>query len=36
VILPAVNVEALSEHLAEISRCVSPGAVAVLVLDGAG
>jgi hypothetical protein len=34
--MPAVNVEAMSEHLAEISRCVSPGAVAVLVLDGAG
>ena len=26
----------MSEHLAEISRCVSLGAIAVLVLDGAG
>jgi hypothetical protein len=36
VIMPAVNVEAMNEHLAEISRCVSLGAIAVLVLDGAG
>ena len=34
--MPAVNVDAMSEHLAEISRCVSLGAIAVLVLDGAG
>ena len=26
----------MNEHLAEISRCVSPGAIAVLVLDRAG
>ena len=36
VIMPEVNVEAMNEHLAEISRCVSAGAVTVLVLDGAG
>jgi hypothetical protein len=36
VIMPAVNVEAMNEHLAEISRCVSVGAIALLVLDGAG
>lgn len=36
VIMPHVNVEAMSEHLAEISQCVSLGAIAVLVLDGAG
>jgi hypothetical protein len=36
VIMPEVNVEAMNEHLAEISRCVSAGAIAVLVLDGAG
>jgi DDE superfamily endonuclease len=36
VIMPEVNVEAMNEHLAEISRCVSVGAIAVLVLDGAG
>ena len=26
----------MNEHLAEISRCVSVGAIALLVLDGAG
>jgi DDE superfamily endonuclease len=36
VIMPAVNVEAMNEHLVEISRCVSVGAIALLVLDGAG
>src|SRR5690349_10468969 len=36
VIMPDVNVAAMNEHLAEISRCVSPGAIAVLVLDRAG
>jgi transposase len=34
--MPEVNVEAMNEHLAEISRCVSVGAIALLVLDGAG
>src|SRR5690242_15472445 len=36
VIMPEVNVEAMNEHLAEISRRVSVGAIAVQVLDGAG
>jgi transposase len=36
VIMPEVNIEAMNEHLAEISRRVSIGAIAVLVLDGAG
>jgi len=36
VIMPEVNVEAMNEHLAEISQCVSVGAIALLVLDGAG
>jgi DDE superfamily endonuclease len=36
VVLPTVNVEAMNIHLAEISRSVSEGAHAVLVLDGAG
>jgi putative transposase len=36
IIMPEVNVAAMNEHLAEISRCVSIGAIAVLVLDGAG
>ena len=34
--MPEVNVEAMNEHLAEISRHVSVGAIALLVLDGAG
>ena len=36
VIMPEVNVAAMNEHLAEISRSVSVGAIALLVLDGAG
>jgi hypothetical protein len=35
-VLPYVNTEAMSLHLAEISRCVTPGAHAVVTLDGAG
>ena len=35
-VLPHVNLDAMSLHLAEIGREVSPGAHAVLVLDGAG
>ncbi len=35
-VLPYVNAEAMSLHLAEISRRVAPGAHAVIVLDGAG
>ena len=34
--MPWVNVEAMSLHLAEISNTVSPGAIALLVIDGAG
>ncbi len=36
VVLPHVNVEAMNLHLAEISRSVTEGAYAVLVLDQAG
>ena len=36
IVMPEVNVEAMNEHLAEISRYVSVGAIALLVLDGAG
>jgi hypothetical protein len=36
VVLPQVNIGAMEAHLAEIGRCVSPGAHAVLVLDRAG
>ncbi|WP_424137893.1 transposase [Roseomonas chloroacetimidivorans] len=36
VVLPGVNVDAINIHLAEISRCVTQGAHAVLVLDGVG
>jgi hypothetical protein len=35
-VLPEVNAEAVSLHLAAISRRVAPGAHAVAVLDGAG
>jgi hypothetical protein len=34
--MPEVNVEAMNEHLAVISRAVAAGAIAVVVLDGAG
>jgi hypothetical protein len=36
IIMPEVSIEAMNQHLAEISRHVSVGAIAVLVLDGAG
>jgi hypothetical protein len=36
VVVPQVNISTMEAHLVEISRCVSPGAHAVLVLDGAG
>jgi transposase len=36
IVMPSVNSEAMSEHLAEIARIVAPGAHAVLVCDGAG
>lgn len=35
-VLPEVNVEAMNLHLMEIGRNVSPGAHAVILLDGAG
>ena len=36
IIMPHVNAEAMSEHLAEISTQVTPGAHAALICDGAG
>ncbi len=36
IIMPAVNTEAMNDHLKEISTVVEPGAHAVLVCDGAG
>jgi DDE superfamily endonuclease len=36
IIMPAVNTEAMNEHLSEISTQVAEGAHALLVLDGAG
>ncbi len=36
IVMPEVNVDAMNTHLAEISRNVSVGAIALLVLDGAG
>lgn len=35
-IMPNVNIEAMNMHLAEISCCVSPGSIALLILDRAG
>jgi hypothetical protein len=35
-VLPKVNAEAMSLHLAEISQCVSPDAHAIVILDGVG
>ena len=35
-VLPYANAEAMNLHLQEVSRHVTPGAHAVLVLDGAG
>jgi hypothetical protein len=36
IIMPAVNAEAMNEHLLEISSQVAPGAHAALICDGAG
>ncbi len=36
IIMPAVNTEAMNEYLQEISAQVSAGAIALLILDGAG
>lgn len=36
IIMPAVNAEAMNDHLKEISAQVARGAHAVLILDGAG
>ena len=36
IIMPAVNTEAMNEHLIEIGAMVAPGAHAILVCDGAG
>jgi hypothetical protein len=35
-VLPTVNATMMNLHLAEIARCVSPGAHAVVLVDGAG
>jgi len=34
--MPTVNADAMNNHLIEISQHVAPGAMAVLVIDGAG
>jgi hypothetical protein len=34
--MPTVSIEAMKNHLAEISQCVSVSAIALLILDGAG
>ncbi|CAK0757153.1 conserved hypothetical protein [uncultured Gammaproteobacteria bacterium] len=35
-ILPCANAESMNLHLKEVSLCVTPGAHAVVLLDGAG
>jgi transposase len=35
-IMPNANIDAMNMHLAEISCCVSPGSIALLILDRAG
>jgi hypothetical protein len=35
-VLPTVNATMMNLHLVEIARCVSPGAHAVVLVDGAG
>jgi len=34
--MPNVSIEAMNQHLVEISKTVSLGAIALLILDGAG
>ena len=36
IVMPYANTKAMNRHLEEISKAVSPGAHAVLLLDGAG
>jgi DDE superfamily endonuclease len=35
-VLPTVNIDAMNKHLAEIGRCVTVGAIALIIIDGAG
>jgi transposase len=35
-VLPEIGIDAMNEHLAAISRCVSVDSIALLILDGAG
>jgi DDE superfamily endonuclease len=34
--MPVVGIDAMNKHLAEITKCVSVSAIALLILDGAG
>jgi hypothetical protein len=36
VVLPTVSIEAMNQHLDAISICVSEGAIALMITDGAG
>ena len=36
IVMPSVNLEAMSKHLAEVSRHVAPGAHCLMQVDGAG
>lgn len=35
-VMPVVGIDAMNQHLAEIGKCVSVGAIAPPILDGAG
>jgi transposase len=35
-VMPYANTEAMNRHLREISRNVTPGAHAIIIIDGAG
>ena len=34
--MPTVNIDAMNKHLAEVSTCISSGAIALMIIDGAG
>ncbi len=35
-VMPTAGIDAMNKHLAEISKCISVSAIALLILDGAG
>ena len=34
-VLPTVSIDAMNKHLTEIGRCVTAGAIALIIIDGA-